>query len=273
MDAEIIRELLGCKLTDEETTPVDLVEAELTEGLVGCEASMYVKVRGLKEKFLTREVVGKMENVFQGCDRIELRIDKQGKWFFRLKALVMVHMQLRRLVSFRVETEVVSCYLAYQRLPNMCFHCGRLGHLIRQCPDLEPDTDYKEAVVETIRDPQSKHFNPTVSGLPEDGPNMGQFKSLKYNYDGPSSTKEALQFLNFQSTTRLKSKPSGSGPRMQSKKRHRPYQVTFSSFPPSKKQSLSHEGLEVSNSQSGTMEAAPAECNEYSKLELSVGNQ
>ncbi|GAA0159791.1 hypothetical protein LIER_16494 [Lithospermum erythrorhizon] len=125
MDAEIICELLGCKLWEEEATPV----------------------HGLKEEYLTRKVASKVENAFQGCDMVELHVDKQRKKFFRLKALVNILMPIRRLVSFKVGSEVVAGYLAYERHPNMCFRCGRLEHLIRQCSELEPGSNIKYSVV------------------------------------------------------------------------------------------------------------------------------
>ncbi|GAA0170199.1 hypothetical protein LIER_43869 [Lithospermum erythrorhizon] len=36
MDAEIIKELLGCTLMEEEAAPVDLVEADLSDGIAEC---------------------------------------------------------------------------------------------------------------------------------------------------------------------------------------------------------------------------------------------
>ncbi|GAA0160048.1 hypothetical protein LIER_16692 [Lithospermum erythrorhizon] len=67
----------------------------LTLGFDECD--LWVHVRGLKSEFLTREVAGKIGNAFSGCDRVELRIDKQGKKCFRLKATIQVNAPMRRL--------------------------------------------------------------------------------------------------------------------------------------------------------------------------------
>ncbi|GAA0164939.1 hypothetical protein LIER_39880 [Lithospermum erythrorhizon] len=53
MDAEIIRNLLKCNLTDEESHPIHLEEEDLAEGIVECEASTYEKVLSLKEGFIS----------------------------------------------------------------------------------------------------------------------------------------------------------------------------------------------------------------------------
>ncbi|GAA0181817.1 hypothetical protein LIER_30287 [Lithospermum erythrorhizon] len=51
------------------------------------------------------------------------------------------------MIQFQTGDEVATRYLAYERLPNMCFKCGLLGHLIRQCPELEEGSDPKKACV------------------------------------------------------------------------------------------------------------------------------
>ncbi|GAA0148919.1 hypothetical protein LIER_08230 [Lithospermum erythrorhizon] len=51
MDAEIIQELLGCRLSEEEATPVEVVEADLIDGLAECETSVYMKVHSHKNGF------------------------------------------------------------------------------------------------------------------------------------------------------------------------------------------------------------------------------
>ncbi|GAA0151513.1 hypothetical protein LIER_10218 [Lithospermum erythrorhizon] len=53
MDAQIIRNLLKCNLSEEEGQMVQLEEEDLADGLVACEASMFVAVLCLKEGFIS----------------------------------------------------------------------------------------------------------------------------------------------------------------------------------------------------------------------------
>ncbi|GAA0153789.1 hypothetical protein LIER_11947 [Lithospermum erythrorhizon] len=124
MDAEIIQELLGFDTCD-----------------------FWIQVRGLKDEYLTRDVAGKIGNAFQDCESVELKFDKQGKKFFRLKATVMIHQPIRRLVNFKFGSSMVSGYLTYEMLRNMCFYCEKLGYLIKQCLELDPGEDCTTKVV------------------------------------------------------------------------------------------------------------------------------
>ncbi|GAA0145100.1 hypothetical protein LIER_05366 [Lithospermum erythrorhizon] len=146
MDAAIIRSLLNCNLTDMELRPVRLEDLRVSrvagpilhiffpsftekklivENGPWCydsqllvmkdwvrgedpltlhfdESVFWMHFRGLKAKFFTWDVASKLENAFPG-----------------------------RMIQFQTDDEVAAGYLAYERLPNLCFKCGRLGHLVR----------------------------------------------------------------------------------------------------------------------------------------------
>ncbi|GAA0162946.1 hypothetical protein LIER_18930 [Lithospermum erythrorhizon] len=98
-------------------------------------------------EFFTWDVASKLANSFPGCEEVELRREKRGTKFFRVKAVIQVLQPLRRMIQFQLEDEKVIGYLAYERLPNLCFKCGLLGHLIRHCPLLESTSDPKKECV------------------------------------------------------------------------------------------------------------------------------
>ncbi|GAA0171080.1 hypothetical protein LIER_41080 [Lithospermum erythrorhizon] len=53
MDAEIFMDLMNCSLTEEEKAAVVLSEADLTDGVVECEASVYAKIYALRLGFVS----------------------------------------------------------------------------------------------------------------------------------------------------------------------------------------------------------------------------
>ncbi|KAL5778004.1 hypothetical protein ACOSP7_010930 [Xanthoceras sorbifolium] len=55
--------------------------------------------------------------------------------FLRVRVLINVQQPLKRGLrfAFGAEGEVCSALLCYERLPNFCFYCGCMGHLLREC--------------------------------------------------------------------------------------------------------------------------------------------
>ncbi|GAA0153289.1 hypothetical protein LIER_37650 [Lithospermum erythrorhizon] len=159
MDASILRSLLNYNLTEKESLPIQLEEYELADEIVECEASIYVKihslkenftqVRGLKGEFFTKDVAHKIIKSFNGCEAVELRKDNLGYKFFRLQALVNLGQPLRRLVNFSSDGGMGVGYLAYERLPHLCFHCGLMGHLIKQCPVIHEGVELREKYLQS----------------------------------------------------------------------------------------------------------------------------
>ncbi|GAA0138787.1 hypothetical protein LIER_00467 [Lithospermum erythrorhizon] len=53
MDSKIIRNLLKCNLTNEESRPIQLKEVDLVDGISECEASAFAKVLSLRDGFIS----------------------------------------------------------------------------------------------------------------------------------------------------------------------------------------------------------------------------
>ncbi|GAA0149309.1 hypothetical protein LIER_08522 [Lithospermum erythrorhizon] len=260
MDTTLIKRLLQCNFNENELKPIHLELEDLAEGIVECELSVYAKiltlkesfiqgedplglqfdectfwiyVRGLNSEYFTWDVASKLANSFPGCEGIELRWEKGGAKFFRLKAVINVLVPLRRLIRFQLDEEVITGYLAYERLPYLCFKCGLLGNLVRQCPELGEGADPKKSVPMVI-DEGCKVAFPYTDWVNQVG------------------IKEALQFFEYQSP---KSTPENSlkgkmGTISGSKKRHHPYSKSGGTLTLHKKLSFSSDGLEVSTASS-----------------------
>ncbi|GAA0176392.1 hypothetical protein LIER_29395 [Lithospermum erythrorhizon] len=139
------------------------------------ECKFSFQVRGLKEEFYTKEVANNLSSSFMACEIMELCKDKAGKNFFRVKATVNVQQPIRRFVNFQVGTTHGAGYLTYGRLPYLCFHCGLMGHLIRQCPKLPEGASPQKHVVYGlwIKAPAEKskvEFRLITDGLNHDKP-------------------------------------------------------------------------------------------------------
>ncbi|KAL5796760.1 hypothetical protein ACOSQ2_001580 [Xanthoceras sorbifolium] len=57
--------------------------------------------------------------------------------FIRLRVMIDINQPLKRGLRFtlRAKGEVSTALLCYERLPNFCYFCGKIGHLIRDCVD------------------------------------------------------------------------------------------------------------------------------------------
>ncbi|KAK3204417.1 hypothetical protein Dsin_018463 [Dipteronia sinensis] len=57
--------------------------------------------------------------------------------FLRVRVVVDVTKPLRRFLQVDImgDGEEMITVLRYERLPNHCFQCGRLGHLTQECSE------------------------------------------------------------------------------------------------------------------------------------------
>ncbi|GAA0153027.1 hypothetical protein LIER_37611 [Lithospermum erythrorhizon] len=167
MDVNILRSLLSCNLIEEEALPIQLEEFELADGIVECEESVYVKIHSLNDNFVSIQgfsmamsnawnckdlrvarVLGPILQVFfPSLEENERVCGKGGKKFFRLRATINLNQPLHRLLNFSVEGGLGTGYLAYERLPYLCFHCGLMGHLIKQSPVIPTSVERQDVCI------------------------------------------------------------------------------------------------------------------------------
>ncbi|KAL5560693.1 hypothetical protein UlMin_036904 [Ulmus minor] len=58
--------------------------------------------------------------------------------FIRVCTIIDISKPLKRILNVRLGTgkELVTILLIYEHLPELCFHCGLLGHPLKECPEI-----------------------------------------------------------------------------------------------------------------------------------------
>ncbi|KAL5759511.1 hypothetical protein ACOSQ2_018349 [Xanthoceras sorbifolium] len=69
--------------------------------------------------------------------------DCRGR-FLRVKVQIDISRSLKRVVRMDVDGDLIVALLKYERLPEFCFACGKIGHGMRDCTDDEARTEALE---------------------------------------------------------------------------------------------------------------------------------
>ncbi|KAL0313473.1 UNVERIFIED_CONTAM: hypothetical protein Sradi_5746600 [Sesamum radiatum] len=72
-----------------------------------------------------------------------LEYDKSNSWgaSIRVRVALDIRMPLKRFLRMRTATGELTVSFTYERLPNFCYGCGVLGHILRDCPKSVEDPD------------------------------------------------------------------------------------------------------------------------------------
>ncbi|KAK6144215.1 hypothetical protein DH2020_021035 [Rehmannia glutinosa] len=55
--------------------------------------------------------------------------------FLRIKVDIDIHKPICRIIQLDKKFKNSTVYLKYERLPDFCFHCGIIGHVLKDCDD------------------------------------------------------------------------------------------------------------------------------------------
>ncbi|TXG69371.1 hypothetical protein EZV62_004306 [Acer yangbiense] len=84
---------------------------------------------------------------------IEIPTESRDCWgkYLRVKVLIDISRPLKRWLRLKLDKSdnIVVVGLKYERLPEFCYTCGRVGHSISVCPD-------EEAKIEAVEGPSTK---------------------------------------------------------------------------------------------------------------------
>ncbi|KAK4848277.1 hypothetical protein QYF36_011182 [Acer negundo] len=98
----------------------------------------WVQLYNLPIAFMNKEtwlflggLIGEVKEIDKGSSG-----DCLGK-FIRVRVLVDVLKPLKRIVRVTAgkSRKIVTNMICYERLPNLCYFCIRIGHLIKDCPE------------------------------------------------------------------------------------------------------------------------------------------
>lgn len=104
----------------------------------------HVRVEGLPWGRITRKIAECVGNTIGVFRDVDLNADGSNPHaYLRLRVGINVGKPILRVTHIRSSHgESVQLSLVYEKLPNLCYYCGVMGHLVKDCPsqyDVEGD--------------------------------------------------------------------------------------------------------------------------------------
>jgi hypothetical protein len=103
--------------------------------------------------------LGNIIGQFEETDPLER--NQTGR-FLRLKVLIDLRKPLKRGTVIKSQDRSLKVYFKYERLPNFCFVCGRIGHQLKECDEAG---DLEEAGYEELEE-KELGFGPWMRASP-----------------------------------------------------------------------------------------------------------
>ncbi|WJX41610.1 hypothetical protein P8452_28938 [Trifolium repens] len=173
--------------------------------------AFWVRVYELPLKVRSDSMAKKLGNIigqFEETDPLER--NRTGR-FLRLKVLIDLRKPLKRGTVIKSQDRSLKVYFKYERLPNFCFVCGRIGHQLKECDEAG---DLEEAGYEDLEE-KELGFGPWLRASPLPKPS---FEPRKESSSGACSKNL------FESTSTSKNDGSGKGTEVEVEQQKKPSQ-------------------------------------------------
>lgn len=99
-------------------------------------ASLWVRVYDLPLKLRSEAMAKKLGNILGMFEEMDMKeVNRMGK-FLRIRTSLDLTKPLKRGSKLHFQGKDIWVDYKYERLPNFCFICGRIGHQMRDCEDM-----------------------------------------------------------------------------------------------------------------------------------------
>ncbi|XP_058775409.1 uncharacterized protein LOC131649675 [Vicia villosa] len=97
----------------------------------------WVRIYELPLMLRSEAIAQKMGNIIGEFVEMDMREAHRNGRFLRVKAKIDLKSSLKRGTVVRFKGKNLRVYFKYERLPTFCFVCGRLGHQIKDCEEID----------------------------------------------------------------------------------------------------------------------------------------
>ncbi|CAA0815833.1 Unknown protein, partial [Striga hermonthica] len=98
------------------------------------ELNLWVQVHNVPLNWMTAEVGLKIGQIFKDVSNVVVtNLAYQGGRLIKLLVTVDLNEPLPRCTSIRLGSQIVTVTFKYERLVNLCFYCGMIGHIEKSC--------------------------------------------------------------------------------------------------------------------------------------------
>ncbi|KAL5548110.1 hypothetical protein UlMin_003341 [Ulmus minor] len=102
-----------------------------------CNTPFWIQLHNILVFYMSKTVGSILGNMVGTVQEIECNQDGLCLGtFIRIRAIIDISKPLKRIlkVCLGTDKEQVTILLRYEHLPELCFHCGIIGHPLKECP-------------------------------------------------------------------------------------------------------------------------------------------
>lgn len=104
-------------------------------------SDLWATVYDLPLKLRSNEIAKKLGDMLGKFVEVDSKESNRMGKFLRVKATIDLRKPLKRRTVIKYKGNNLRVYFKYERLPTFCFVCGKIGHQIKDCDDMEGKDD------------------------------------------------------------------------------------------------------------------------------------